>query len=681
MLKPEVLAPVGSREMLTAALRCGADAVYLGAKDFNARRNADNFDIAQLSEAVAYCHEYGVQVYLTLNICLKDSEMPLAVELSKKAARMGIDGIIIADLGLARSLKRACPDLPLHASTQLTVHSPSALYMLKDMGFKRVVLSREVSRDVMTQICETAKQLELETEVFVHGALCMSMSGQCLLSAVLGGRSGNRGLCAGPCRLPFLAEGGSGHDLSLKDLCLIKYVNELSALGVTSLKIEGRMKRPEYVAAAVSAYRNAVDGEDYSHNLKLLTDVFARSGFTDGYFTDKKSKEMFGTRTREEVLAANDVFAEIHSLYRTERQSIGVAADFCAKKGQPISLTLSCGEYSVTATGDKPEAAVNRPIDYEFVKANISKLGSTPYYLTEFSAETEDNLSVRASQLNALRRAACEALTAERIKVKKQSFSDFEPIVVDNAEPTEQKIICRFFDESQIPADLSGVYAVAFPIEKNPPKLPEGILKIADIPRGILNEEAIKARLEIFKIAGYTLALVGNIAAAKIAEELGFKIMGDFGLNIYNSHAAEAWANKGTDMLTVSPELTLKTAKEIKTGAKTGIIAYGRLPLMLTANCPLKNGKTCDKCKGEGVITDRLGISFPVRCRMGFSELLNSKPTYVLDKKGDIKGFDFLTLYFTTENRTDAEKIINCAKQNSPAEGDITRGMYYKGVE
>ena len=344
----EVLSPVGSSEMLVAAVRSGADAVYLGAGDFNARRGAENFDDEQLKNAVDYCHIRGVKVYLTLNIVVRDDEIAHAVNLARKAESFGVDGVIVQDLGLAEILKTATPNLPLHASTQMSVQSESALPLLKEMGFKRVVVARELSEAALLKICNKAKELSLEIEVFVHGALCMCVSGQCYLSSMLGTRSGNRGLCAGTCRLPFSARGkGSDYALSLKDLSLIKHLERLKEMGVASLKIEGRMKRPEYVAVATATVKAAVSGEDFSGKEALLQSVFTRSGFTDGYFADKIGGDMFGIRTKDDVLKTRDVLPKIHSFYRNERQSVGIDISFFAKENENAILIFEYNNINV----------------------------------------------------------------------------------------------------------------------------------------------------------------------------------------------------------------------------------------------------------------------------------------------------------------------------------------------
>ena len=323
--KGEILSPVGSWEMLEAAVKSGADAVYLGAKDFSARRNAQNFTNEELKKAVEYCHIRGVKVYLTLNILIKDSELESAFELAKNAYNSGIDGIIVQDLGLAKVLHDYLPELPLHASTQMSVHSISALPILSRLGFTQVVVAREMSLEDLTEFCKEAKKYNITVEVFVHGALCMSVSGQCLLSAYLGSRSGNRGLCAGPCRLPFKADGGTGYDLSLKDLSLLEYIKELYEIGVRSFKIEGRMKRPEYVAAATYACKQALESGKVDCELSnTLQNVFSRSGFTSGYLENKLGKDMFGIRTKEDVISADKAFPLLHELYRKERKSVAV---------------------------------------------------------------------------------------------------------------------------------------------------------------------------------------------------------------------------------------------------------------------------------------------------------------------------------------------------------------------
>ena len=678
---PEILSPVGNKEMLVAAVRSGADAVYLGAKDFSARRNAENFGETELKSAIEYCHIRGVRVYLTLNILIKDSEINSAFSLAKTAYNMGIDGIIIQDLGLAKILHEKIPQLVIHASTQLTVHSPSALIPLKKLGFSQVVASREMSKKELSVLCVKARELGMTVEFFVHGALCMCMSGQCLLSAFLGSRSGNRGLCAGPCRLPFSVKGGTGYDLSLKDLSLLDYLNELKEMGVASFKIEGRMKRPEYVAVATSACRQALDNGFVEEKLKeTLKNVFSRQGFTDGYYTEKTGRDMFGIRTKEDVVSADKAFPFIHEIYRSERQSVKISVKGEIVKNKPISLTLCDGENTVTAFGEEPQEAKNRPISEEDCLKNLCKFGSTPYCDIGGGVKVDNGLFVSAKSLNELRRNACKLLDKKRSKVKNpQTKAEFyfEPKQVKLKEP---KLIARFENIEQIPENLDGIVAIIFPLEANPPtNLPESIIKIVDIPRGISSEGLIAKRLEIFKNQGFTVAACGNIAALEIAKKQGYHLLADTGLNISGSFACETFESLGVKGGILSTELTVSEINGINSNFPLGIVAYGNIPLMLFKNCPIKNGKSCEKCDKNGVIIDRLGVEFPVRCRMGYSEMLNSLPLWLADRMGEFN-LDFYVLYFTRESRERAAQVIEAYKNGSSSNVKHTRGLYYRGT-
>ncbi len=682
MITPEILSPVGNEQMLVAAVRSGADAVYLGAKDFSARRNAENFDDDALKKAIDYCHIRGVKVYLTLNILIKDSEMPLAVELSRKAYNFGIDGVIIEDIGLAYQLNRLIPELPLHASTQMSVHNKEALTLLKELGFVRVVAAREMSKAELEEFCDEARNLNLEVEVFVHGALCMAVSGQCLLSAFLGSRSGNRGLCAGPCRLPFSVKNGTGYDLSLKDLSLLPYIRELYEMGVTSFKIEGRMKRPEYVAAATAACKLALDTGIVNSELdNTLKSVFSRSGFADGYYKSELGKSMFGIRTKEDVTAANSAFPLLHNIYRGERQSVLINADIKALKGKPVTLTLSDGKSTVIAQGNIPEAAQNKAATTESLRTAIDKFGSTPYLLDKFTAECDDGLFIRAAELNEVRRKAVEQLDLMRTATnRKESHVKYTPTVKTVVKSGYPDLIARFEYEEQIPTDLSGISAIIFPIEKNFSKDIKNIPLICDIPRSISNESLIRNRLKLFKEKGFKSALCGNLSAVKIAQEEGFSIIADTGLNVYNTESASVVTEFGAEAIILSSEILLNDANNISSSVPKGIVAYGNIPLMLFRNCPVKNGLDCKSCDKNQVITDRKSIEFPVRCRLGYSELLNSVPIWLADRMDELKKLDFAILYFTKEDISQAEQIISAYKNGLPAPHEYTRGLYYRGL-
>ncbi len=679
--KGEILSPVGSKEMLYAAVRSGADAIYLGSKDFSARRNAENFDVAELSDTIEYCHIRGVKVYLTLNILIKDSEFTDAINLAVNAYNTGIDGIIVQDLGLASVLHKEIPELPLHASTQMSVHSPAVLPILADLGFKQVVVAREMSLEDLTEFCKEAQKYDITVEVFVHGALCMSVSGQCLLSAFLGSRSGNRGLCAGPCRLPFSAENGTGYDLSLKDLSLIEYIPRLYEIGVRSFKIEGRMKRPEYVAAATKACKDALINGIVDKDLnETLKNVFSRSGFTAGYLENKLGKDMFGIRTKEDVISADKAFPLLHELYRKEYKSVKVSVKATIKENEPMSLTLSDGKNVVTATGNIPQKAKTKPTSYDDMWKNLTKFGDTPYLLEGGGINFHDGLFVPASELNALRRQACEKLNLARAQCNRQKVTvTYSTKATLTASDKTPDLIIRLENEDQIPKELDGIKAIIFPLEKDFEPI-ENIINIVDIPRGIISEKALTDRLLRFKEKGIDTCLCGNLSAVAIAKNLGFKIIADTGLNIHNSESIVTAENMGAKAVILSHELTNESIARLHSPIPKGIITYGNIPLMLFKNCPIKNGKECKDCDKTGVLTDRLGTKFSVRCRMGYSELLNSVPLWLGDKKKDLEGLDFQILYFTNETSERVAEVIKAYKTQKSADCKYTRGLFYKGT-
>lgn len=674
--KPEVLSPAGSLESLVAAVRSGADAVYLGAREFSARRGAENFDSAALKEAVEYCHIRGVKVYLTLNTVVRQSELSDALAVAEDAYKSGIDGIIVQDLGLAGLIHRAMPELELHASTQMSLHSPAALKSLKKMGFCRVVAAREMSKRQLKDFCLEAEKLGLEVEVFVHGALCMSVSGQCLLSAVLGQRSGNRGLCAGPCRLPFAAENGTGYDLSLKDLSLLPHLKELSEMGVSSLKIEGRMKRPEYVAAATAAVRSAVDEGYVPNDLNAaLKGVFSRSGFTDGYFENRLGRNMFGIRTKDDVAAAKDTFKKLHELYRAERQGVALSIGGEFIKSKPSKLTLICGQNTVTVLGDIPQTAETRAVTKGEIENALKKLGGTPYFCTNCNIACDEDIFILNSQLNSLRRSALEQLNALRSKADVRET--VRPLISPAAaRKTEPKLVGRFRGTEQIP-EHAELAAVIFPFEQDIPAI-TGTHLIAELPRWISDEDKIIARLNELKDSGITTAYCGNLSAVAIAEKCGFSVVGDIGLNIYNTEALSAAKGLGLCAATLSAETTAKEAAGIEPLIPTGLFAYGRLPLMLLKNCPLKNGSSCKDCDKKGDLCDRMGKTFPVRCRGDYSELFNSTPVYLADRLRDISSVDYLLLSFTDETAEEVEKIIKAYREGADPPTDFTRGLAFR---
>lgn len=663
--KPEILAPAGSMESLIAAVRCGANAVYLGTKGINARRGATNFTFEELKQAVEYCHARDVKIYLALNILISDSERELAYKTVEAGLSLGVDAFIIQDLGLAKIIHSHFPTARMHASTQCSVNSPEGFKALEKMGFVRAVLPREMSLD---EIKEIRQATDMELEMFVHGALCMCVSGQCYLSAMLGGRSGNRGLCAQPCRLGFSADASRSCDLSLKDLSLIKSINEIAQAGVVSLKIEGRMKRPEYVAAAVTSCKKAIDGEYSASDENTLKSVFSRTGFTDGYFTGER-KDMFGTRQKEDVVAAKDVLKELSHLYDNENPLVPIDIEFICKENRKAELTARALGKAVTVTGTVPEKAINKPMTEESVETRLAKFGNTQFYLNNITIDLDDGLILPASVINSMRREAVEMLD----KVEIQPFTQMPY----KAEKYKEKdctpyYTARFLNPDSIP-DKHPFKRIFIPIWSSDEDFVDNRAGV-EVPRGLFGmEEKLTKRLEHLKKIGVRKALCSNLGAYSLAQKMGFEVYGDFGLNIFNSESAQLFNSP-----ILSFEATLEQTNRI--GAKdTGIIGYGYLPLMLTRNCPIKNHLGCSRCTGK--LTDRKGFEFKVKCSpYPCVEVLNPVPVYMGDRQKEIKT-DFIHFYFTDESKNQVEQIINLFKTGGQFDGKYTRGLTYRGVE
>ncbi|MCR4614598.1 MAG: U32 family peptidase [Clostridiales bacterium] len=677
--KPEILAPVGSPETLTAAVRCGADAVYLGGKVLNARRGAGNFDNDELALAVEYCHSRGVRLYLTLNTLVGDKEMSTALDMLETACKIGVDAVIIQDLGLIELARKYAPDMSLHASTQMSVQGLDGMELLKEMGFSRVVLPREISKEQLEKIVD---KTDLETEAFVHGALCMCVSGQCYMSAVLGSRSGNRGLCAQPCRLPFGVENGTGFDLSLKDLSLLSHLKNEPYNKVTSFKIEGRMKRPEYVAAAVTACRAARDGEVPEELLSDLRSVFSRTGFTDGYYTRELGRNMFGTRRREDVTAAAPVLSRLAQLYNKELQTVPTKFFMTCVEGKNVTLTAEANGKSVFCRSDTvPQKAQTSPVTGEKLTAQLKKCGGTQFLPVSFEFELDEGLNIPASCVNALRREALERLSEKLGVSEAKAFAKTEEIYADRP-LTGRSLYVEFDNERQIPDDLSGIDRIILPLNASYDAFKKYKNAAVKLPRGIFDTaDKIRSRLRELKDIGVDRGFAGTLDGISLLRSEGFLFSADYGTNLFNSLALKCIEQLGADEALISAELTLTQIAALKGSIPRGILAYGRLPLMLTVNCPVKNGKTCGECGRGAAIVDRMNVSFPVRCTNGCSEILNSRPLFLADRLNEIKNADFLLLKFTTEPKDECQRIITAYKNGGDPEGEFTRGLYYRGVE
>lgn len=682
----EILAPCGGFESLGAALNAGADAVYVGMKRFSARKNAANFSDEELSAAALECHKRGVKLYVALNTLVYDSEFREFAECVEIAAGAGADGLIIQDLGGAELARRVCPGIPIHASTQMTLNSVYGVRAGERLGFSRVVIGRELSACEIEQI---ASEAEAEIELFVHGALCVCVSGQCYMSSVFGGRSGNRGLCAQPCRLDF-SYGGRHNVISLKDSSLIPHLNDRELEGVDSFKIEGRMKRPEYVACAVDACRKTFGGLPYDR--ERLENVFSRGGLTESYY-DGSMSDMNGIRGRDDVENSAKALNGIKELYKAEFPRIGVDISAEIRAGLPIRAEASCEFGSVEIASEVvPEAAKGAPIDEGAVCSRLSKLGGTQFYAGGVSASVDSGLYVSAAALNSLRRELCERL---------------ESLIVEGLTPKYE--ICSYSLPEKRMAELNGgnvryraEIATAVQLEQALGLdfeiicAPMGLLsdrtpdkeRIAVMPPLVLTdcEDEVIKRLAELRALGFCKGLAHTLGAAELLRECGFDIHGGYRLNVLNSMSAEICSRLGFRDITLSLEGAAGVLSEISSPVQRGILAYGRIPLMLTRRCPIADGKPCgrvdafgagESCGGE--IADRQGNRLPVLCGGNCVELLNPDVLILSDKRGVLERFDFAVLKFTVED--DVASVLDMYKRCGKPEGRLTRGLYFRGAE
>ena len=675
MTRPIILAPAGTREAVTAAVRCGADAVYLGAKNFNARRNAENLDESSLAETVRFCHERGTQVFVTVNTLVMDSEMPALEETADEIADAGADAVIVQDMAVMGLFARRYPDLPRHASTQTAVHDLYGARYLEDLGYKTIVLARELSLREMEYICS---HISARAEAFVHGAHCMSVSGMCYLSAMLGGRSGNRGLCAQPCRLDWRCGGGE-YSLSLKDMSLISRLKDMESAGVGVFKIEGRMKRPEYVASAVTACRKAMAGEPW--DAEQLRAVFSRSGFTDGYLRGERNADMFGFRTKEDVTGAEKVFRELSALYEKETPRVGVSMAFSMDE-RGSRLTVSDGERSVTADGPAPEAARSRPTDAAAAEKNLVKTGGTPFYVNQMETDIAPGLMLPASALNALRREALDGLLRLRGEPRRWERRSGAPEAPSPGRTRSEKpaLWARFARPDRIPAEES-YEKVILPVETLTEELIARFAErlIGELPAVLWpeDEERFARELERLRSLGLREVWGENIYAIPLSREQGLALHGGAGLNALNSAALGRYESDALASVTVSFELGMGAVRALRSRGSLGLMAYGRLPLMRFRNCPVKARIGCAECRGAGELTDRKGVRFPVECGgKKYSTLLNSVPLDIADR--DPGGVDHLILWFTRESAEEAAAVTENFKAGRKSARGNTGGLYFR---
>ncbi len=685
----ELLSPAGSDEALIAAVMSGADAVYAGGDKFSARAGAKN--LADMRAAAEYCHKYGVKIYAAVNTLIKENELDELAAYALYLNECGVDGVIIQDAGAAVVFQNIVPALERHASTQMTASDKFDVQYLNTRGFKRVVISRELSR---AEIADIRRHTKAELEMFVHGAICMCYSGQCLMSSIIGGRSGNRGRCAQPCRKSYrLLENGKEvadcYALSPKDMALIDYVSELDAMGINSLKIEGRLKRAEYVAAVTGVYRRCLDEHRKSTKCDMaeLTNAFSRSGFTDGYFTGKLGANMM-CHTDPSNSAANSFTDEAKRRAAGFGREIDIDMQCIIAAGEPVRLFANDGGHYIEVSSDTlAETAKTKPTDPERVRAQLAKLGGTGYRAANIDVMTDSSAAVPISGINALRREAVRELDAARTAVVPCEVFGYNPHIDYTRDKRTPSIAADVLTREQADAaarcGVARIFAyprLAAELARDYPEL-EIITKIGPEHKPDVITDAVE------------ISTAGGISRYK-----GKRIIGGVRLNITNSLAAEFYSE--LDEITLSAELNSAEVRSCITRicAKTGIIAYGRLELMVMRNCPVKALGKCAKHGAKFSLKDGHGEEFPLICSETctgtcsdwcMARLLNSKPIYMADKAAELLSMnaDIWRLVFTTESGIETARIIenyrtaltgeNAAKMR---ENTFTRGHYTRGV-
>ncbi len=654
---PELLAPAGSPEALSAAISAGADAVYLGGRH-SARAFARNFDEGELGEAITYAHLCGRRVYLALNTLLFDRELGDTLAYADRVAALGVDALIVCDTGLASLLRRHLPSLPLHASTQCFIHNTGTADFYAERGITRVVAARELSEGMIRRMVENSRA---EVEVFVHGALCVSHSGQCLFSSLVGGRSGNRGECAQPCRLPY----GKGYPLSLADLSLAGHIPALIEAGVASLKIEGRMKSPSYVAGVTGILRRLLDegraaNEEEERELRRL---FSRGEFTDNYFTDRKTAPMTGVRT--ESAKAESRECEV-SFTKTPVSATGSAE---IQRDRPARLTLTAGGRSVTVTGDTPAVAVGAPLEHGEVARRLCRLGGTPFALAEddLSLTLDAGLFLPVASINALRRAAVEALLAPRATPLGLTYT---PSPLPPA-PSGRTAVCRTAGQARV-AEESGFFdrvLLYLPAADEAGYYPCGV----QLPPVITDAEwpAVAAMLSRARAGGAVYAMIESVGQLSAVREAGLVPLGGYRLNVTNRESLAALASLGLSDVILSPELSSPRCRDLR----GRVITYGRIPLMLTERCFVRENFSCRAC-GRAELTDRRGVRFPLIREYPHRMLvLNSLPTYLSDRPALLReaGSPAECYLFTNESEKECARVIAAARRGAPLGGAVRR--------
>ena len=692
----ELLSPAGSPEAVIAAVQNGADAVYMGFGGFNARRGAKNFTDEEFAKAVRYCRVRGCKVYVTLNTLVGDREMEDAVDMARQASQLGADAILVQDLGLARMLRKAVPDIPLHASTQMSIHNLAGVKAAAEMGMTRAVLARELSIDQIRYIC---KNSPIEIEVFVHGALCFCHSGQCYMSALIGRRSGNRGMCAQPCRMQYSLGGRmDNYPLSLKDSCLVDRLGELEDAGVACVKIEGRMKRPEYSAIVTGIYSRAIKDKasPTDDEMNLLETAFSRQGFTQGYYTGDKA-DMFGVR-EEPDKSAEKIFSAVRKEYADkEIRRIPVKFYTRVRAGKPAQAVAVDDEgHKAAVLGPTPQSAVKQSLSAEIIDSQMHKTGGTPYICQESESRVEDGLFLPSAAINDMRRRLVAQLSDSRAQPPKRRSLPMPSMPKGSPNVSDPQMIFQVLTAQQLTPELSEqmpgyIYVpmevMAESFSALEPFTARGAVPVAVMPRVITDDQVpiVSDTLEKLFDLGVNEALCGNLGHIMLARKAKMKVRADFGMNIFNSWALDTIGKTGVLSATASFEMRLAQVRDLAKTLDTELIVYGRLPLMVSDQCIIKNSAGKCACQNGAELSDRMGSVFPVVKEFGCrNAVYNAHKLYLADRKQDIFecGLWGVRLLFTTESPRECVEVAKCYCGESDYKPNVlTRGLYYRGVD
>ena len=692
----ELLSPAGSPEAVIAAVQNGADAVYLGFGDFNARRSAHNFTPDEFEKAVRYCRLRNCKVYVTLNTLVNDREMTAAVNAARMASEKGADAILVQDFGLAKVLRRTVPDIPLHASTQMSIHNLAGAEAAAQLGMTRVVLARELS---LEEIRFISKHCSAETEVFVHGALCFCHSGQCYMSAMIGRRSGNRGMCAQPCRMQYSLGGRmDDYPLSLRDNCLANRLQALEEAGVACVKIEGRMKRPEYTGIVTGVYskllkekRNPTPDE-----MELLARTFSRQGFTQGYLDGDKS-DMFGIKAEpdEEI---DSLYADARKAYSTgEVRRVPIHFYSLVEKGERAkAIAFDDDGNRAAAFGPVPERAKRQGVTANYIVEQMYKTGGTPFTVVENQAKADEGLFLPAAEINELRRKLISELSEKRMTPPQRRSFAMPVAPEDRGRRGEPEAIFQITTAEQLTPELAALkphflYAPAAVMAENYssvlPFLTGGTTPVAVLPRVITDDETeeIFSTLEKLHEYGVNQALIGNIGHVALAKQAGMEVRGDFGLNAFNSQTLDVLRAAGFLSATASFELRIQQIRDMQKPLDTEMIIYGRLPVMVSDQCIIRQSSGRCNCQVPGQLADRTGSVFPVMKEFGCRNVIyNAHKLFLADRRDELlsAGLWGMRLLFTTESARECVEVAKAYLGMTDYQPNmLTRGLYYRGVE